>query len=95
MSTSTTPGQRGRGAGGNPPSLGFETIERMLHEFRDTKRSPSLEKLVSSANDQIDRYLGQQTAPASQRDATSIKEAIELGRQLVVQIATEGAGKGR
>ncbi|HSI32802.1 MAG: hypothetical protein ACAI43_25410 [Phycisphaerae bacterium] len=90
MSTSTTPGQ-----GGNPPSLGFEMIERMLHEFRDTKRSQSLEKLVTAANDQIDRYTAQQTAPASQRDAASVKEAIELGRQLVVQIATEATQKGR
>jgi hypothetical protein len=94
MTTNTPPSQAGRGAGGaNPPSLGFESIERMLHEFRDTRRSTSLEKLVTTANQQIDQYAAQQTAPAAQRDAASIKEAVELARQLVVQIATEAAEK--
>ena len=29
----------------NPPSTGFTTVEKILHEFRDRGRSPSLDKL--------------------------------------------------
>ena len=88
MST-TAPATKGQ----NPPSLGFEIIENMLHEFRGSGRSPSLERVVNAATQGLDRYGTDNPSPQAKKEAASVRQAIEESRQLVLDIVEEARGK--
>jgi len=77
----------------NPPSLGFEIIENMLHEFRGSGRSPSLERVVNAAVQGLERYGTDNPSPQAKKDAAAVRQALEESRQLVLDIVEEAKGK--
>ena len=80
----------------SPPSLGFDVIEGMLHEYRDTGKSPSLNRLMSFSDKGLDKYLSENPSPPAQKDAALAKEALNLAKELVldnVELAKASKGK--
>lgn len=79
--------------GQNPPSLGFEIIENMLHEFRGTRRSPSLERVMAAVAQGLERYSAENPSPQAKKEAAAVQQALEDSRQLVLDIVEEAKGK--
>jgi len=77
----------------NLPSLGFEVIENMLHEFRGSGRSPSLERVMTAALQGVERYAAENPSPQAKKEATAIQQALEDSRQLVLDIVEEAKGR--
>ncbi len=67
-----------------PDSLGFDVIEGMLHEFRDTKKGPTLDRLTSFTEKGLAKYMAENPAAAAKKDAAVVKEALDLAKELVL-----------